>query len=402
MPGTRLFDSGDIARMCELKGGQAAVSHLSEALEKKHLRPEDFSIRELAESFLGAEWVNSLAPKRGRHVPVALLEAAGPFGVRYSDFSNITGQIVFSKFLEGYTDQEFVFSNAVEKVPTDIQDMEKIPGITNVGDESEIVPEGDPYPYAGVSEDYIEVAAKRKRGVIVGVTREAIFGDKTGMILQRARKLGFYQGLNLEKRVIDAVIDENAGAVSATMGGHRYHWRGTSYATFQTTSPWDNVTTSNALVDWTDVEAAQLTMLAMTDPYTGEPISITPKHLIVTPQLLYTARRILTATRVSSHVGGYATTGNLTEFESANPVSGGGLTVLSSQLLATRAATDTDWWIGDVREAVNRFVNWDIETEEAAPNHPDRFLRDIEMQFKVSVKDVVSVVQPRALHESRA
>jgi hypothetical protein len=372
--------------------------HLSEALENGHLRPEDFSFRDLAEAFLGEEWVRNLRPKSGRlYRRNELLEAGA---VRYSDFSHITGQILFSTIRQGYQDEQFVFTPVVPVVQTDNQDMEKIPGISEIGDEMLVVSEGNDYPTVGVSEDYIEVSAKQKRGMRIALTREAIFGDKTGLLLQRARRAGFYAGLNLEKRVIDALIDENAGAVSAVAGGHRYHWKGVSYATYQTSTPWKNVTTSNALVDWTDIENALLTLSAITDPYTGEPILITPKHLVVTPQNLFTAKRIVSATEIRVATPGYATSGNPTQTIAANPVSN--YQILSSNLLAARAATDTDWWLGDVSELLRRFVNWDIEMEEASPNHPDAFNRDIVFQVKVTVKDAVSVVEPRAMNESRA
>jgi hypothetical protein len=399
MPGLRNVNGRELKRQAELLGTQKLTEHLTEALEQKKLRPDDFSIRELAEAYMGAEWVANLAPKSGRWYVSHLLEADA---VRYSDFSNITGQIVFSKILEGYADEAFVFTPLVPVVQTDIQDMEKIPGLSNVGDEQQVVGEGESYPYVGFSEDYIHVAAKRKRGMIVALTKEAIRGDKTGQLLDRARRLGFYNGLNLEKRVIDAIIDENAGAVSAALGGHRYFWKDTSYASYQTSTPWDNVTTSNGLVDWTDVENALLTLRAITDPYTGEPIVLDARDILVTPQNEMTALRIVNATETRTHAGGYATSGNLHEFSAGNPLNGKGFRVYSSQLLAARAATDTDWWLGDVKRAVNRFVNWEREVEEVGVNHPAAFERDILMQVKVSVKDVVSVVEPRALNESQA
>lgn len=402
MPGIRLVSGRELKRQVELAKGDTLqlTEHLVEALKTKKLKPEDFSIRELAEAYMGSEWMQSLMPKSGRYRGSRDLTEAD--AVRYSDFSSITGQLLFSKILEGYEDEALVFSQLVPSVPTDIQDMEKIPGLSNVGDEETIVGEAEDFPFVGFAEDYIEVASKRKRGMRIAITKEAIRGDKTGQLLDRARKLGYYDALNLEKRCIDAVIDENGGAVSAALGGHRYHWRGTSYGSFQTTTPWDNITTSNGLVSWTDVENALLTLRAITDPYTGEPINIKVKHLIVTPQNEMTARRILTATGTRTHEGGYAATGNLNEFTTGNPLSGYNFQVVTSQLLATRAATDTDWWLGDIGRAVNRFVNWQQEIEEAGPNHPDSFARDIMMQVKVSVKDAVSVIDPRFLHESQA
>lgn len=401
MPGLRLIEARDLRRMVELKGTPDTCDLLADALEKKELRADDFSIRDLAEAFMGREWVDNLHPKRGRaRGSRELSEAAA---VSYSDFSSITGQIVFSKFLEGYTDEEFVFTKEIPVVQSDIQDMEKIPGLTGLGDEGGgTVFEGNEYPHAAFGENYIHVAAKRKKGMIVGLTREAIFGDRTGQIMQHARDVGHYQGTDTEKRVIDAIIDENAGAVSAALGGHRYHWRDTSYATYDTGTTWDNVTASNGLTDWTDIEGALLTIRALTDPFTGEPTLITCRDIIVTPQNEMTALRILNATQVSSHQGGYPTSGNPQEEVGRSPVAGMGFRVLCSQLVASRAATDTDWWLCNLKRGVNRFVNWDVEVEEAGPNHPDKFNRDIMFQVRSSIKDVVSVIEPRAMHESRA
>jgi len=117
---------------------------------------------------------------------------------------------------------------------------------------------------------------------------------------------------------------------------------------------------------------------------------------------MMTARRVLEATEIRTHAGGYATSGNLMDTSSINPLAGMGFRVISSQLLAARAATDTDWWLADVKNVVNRFVNWDITTEEAPANHPDAFNRDIVLQVKVTVKDAVSVVDPRYAVENRA
>lgn len=403
IPGRRLINYHELRQQVDLLGPEQTFRHLNEALEARHLHPTDFTIRELAEAFMGREWVDNLHPKRGRYQQASLLEADGT-AVAYSHFGNITGQIFFNMIKEAYELPEFVFSKVIPTKGTTILDMEKIPGIADVGDEFSEIAEGDEYPNFGVSEDYQEIAAKRKRGGIVPVTKEAIFGDRTGVLLERCKKLGYWLGYNKEKRLIDVVIDENGGAVSATLGGHRYHWKGTSYATYQTSTPWDNVTTSNGLVDWTDVENAWLTLIGITDPYTGEPILQNPKHLVVTPQNLMTARRIMTATNVQTHSGGYATSGNLADTHAPSPLKAvmGDLEILSSQLLAARAATDTDWWMGDLSKAFAYFAAWDVLTEEAPVNSREAFQRDIVFQTKASEMGAAATIDPRVVQESRA
>ena len=55
----------ELKRRYELDGGAKTVEHLSEALREKHLRPEDFSIRDLAETLVpdGYQWVRMLDPR---------------------------------------------------------------------------------------------------------------------------------------------------------------------------------------------------------------------------------------------------------------------------------------------------------------------------------------------------
>ncbi len=55
----------ELKRRYQLDGAERTVRHLSEALEEKHLRPEDFSLRDLAEGLVpdGHEWVRALDPR---------------------------------------------------------------------------------------------------------------------------------------------------------------------------------------------------------------------------------------------------------------------------------------------------------------------------------------------------
>lgn len=348
-------------------------------------KPDDFSIRQLFEQFVpdGRELVDSWNPRQGGGV--SLLEAGD--AVQTAAFANISGQIVYSSILEKYMAEEFVFSKLIPNQPTQFNG-EKIAGIGQIGDGSEAVGEGQPYPTVGVNEDWIETPQTTKRGMIVPITKEAIFFDRTGVLLDRCREVGEWLGVNKEKRAIDCAIDENTTT-------HRYKWRGTSYATYQTTTPWDNVTASNALVDWTDIDAAEQTMAGLIDPNTGEPILVVPKHIIVTRGLLYTAKRIIGATQLRTATPGYATSANPTETEWGNPITG--YSVMTSLLLASRLATDTDWFLGDFTKFAKYMENWPLSVVTAAPNSDDEFNRDIVQKFKASERGQFATVEPRAV-----
>ncbi len=188
------------------------------------MRPEEFSIRSLAEGLVpdGREWLDSMDPRRGGFV-----QEAGE-AVDVTAFSNITGQIIYSKIMEAYQREEFVVSRLVETIPTRF-DGEKIAGITGITDDIQEIRPGMPYPALGFGEDYIETPSTTKRGFIVPVTKEAIFFDRTHQVLSRATEVGEILGLNKEKRLLDLVIGVT----------NNYNWKGTHVQHLSDVDPLD-------------------------------------------------------------------------------------------------------------------------------------------------------------------
>lgn len=363
----------------------------SKALRSKQIRVDrqrtDFSIRDLFENFIpsGREIVDSWNPGQGEG-GISLVEAGD--AVNTAAFSNITGQIVYNAIMEAFTSEAFVFSPVIRTIQTSFNG-EKIAGITRMGDRAEVVTEGMPYPNVGVGEDWIETPVTTKRGMIVPLTKEAIFFDRTGLIVQRCAEVGEWLGINKEKRVINCIIDENVTA-------HRYKWKGTTYATYQTTTPWDNVTASAALTDWTDIDEAEQTLSGILDPNTGEPIVNMPRDLIVTRQNLYKAKYILNATEIRVGDGASSTTQTI----ASNPMAGNGYRILSSQLLAAQMATDTTYYLGDISKAFAYMQNWGLTTVQAPANSEDEFNRDIVMKWKASERGATATLEPRVMNKS--
>ncbi len=339
----------ELKRMYETNGAEKTVQHLQEALRSGDLKPEDFSIRELAEATLSPERVRQMDPRQGG---VCLLEAGD--GVDVTAFSNITGQVVQARVLEAYNQEAFVMSKLVETIPTRL-DGERIPGIGRVSDDVSEVPPGMPYPSLGFAEDYIDTPQTTKRGFIVPVTREAVFFDRTHLILQRAAEVGEVLGLNKEKRLLDLLL----GAVN------NYTWKGAAYETYSNTGGggapdgnWINQMTEE-LVDWTDVDAAEQLFADILDPNTGEPVLIQATTVLVMPAYRHAAHRIFNAAEIN-YTNGATTT------VAANPL--GNYTVVESRLAYRRllasghsAAAAKKWWfIGDFRKAFAYMENWPI------------------------------------------
>lgn len=378
----------ELKRRYELDGGERTVSHLSEALQAGHLKPEDFSIRELAEALVpdGREWVRMLDPRSAGSVSV--LEAGD--GVDVTAFLNITGQVIYSKIMESYTQEAFICSKLVDAIPTRM-DGEKIPGIGRIPDRIEEVAPGMPYPHLGFSEDYIETPSTTKRGFIVPVTKEAIFFDRTHLVLSRAAEVGEILGLNKEKRIADLVV----GATN------NYKWRGTTYNTYQGTTPWINLVSANELVDWTNLDAAEQLFASMLDPNTGEPVLLRGTTLLVMPAYRQVAHRIVNATQLT-----FSPDGSPTATFAPNPLNN--YRVLDSRLVYNRiiasgtAASDAKKWffVGDFRRAFAYMENWPITVTQAPLGSEAEFSSDIVLRFKASERGAAAVLNPRYVVKS--
>jgi len=373
----------ELRRRYDLDGGEKTVAHLCEALREKHLRPEDFSLRDLAEALVsdGTEWVRSLDPRAGTPVPIT---EAGD-GVDATAFLNIAGQLVYSKILEAYTQEAFVASKLVQTIPTRL-DGEKIPGIARVADPGDEVHPGMPYPHLGFGEDYIETPATTKHGFIVPITREAIFFDRTHLVLARAAEVGEILGLGKEKRLLDVIV----GATN------NYKTNGTSLDTYQAATPWINVKTGNELVDWTDVDAAEQLFADMLDPNTGEPVLVTANTVLVTPAYRHAAHRVFNAAEIS-----YTASSAPTTTLAANPL--GNYRVRESRLMYRRIvaagedpADAKKWWfLGDLSRAFAYMENWPITVTQSPAGSEAEFTNDIVVRLKASERGAAAVLNPR-------
>src|SRR5579871_6379331 len=203
-----------------------------------------------------------------------VMETAG--AVSSDAFLNITQQFAYTTILQAYDIPDRPFSRLIPSRPSKFK-WERIPGVAHVGDDALVVDEGKEFPVSGTTEDWVDTPETRKRGTRIPVTKEAVFFDQTGLVLERCRQVGDWLGVNKEKRAITCVVD--AGETDQLQ--YRYKWRNTSYATYQATTPWVNVKTTNALSDYTTIEAAWQVLVQILDPYTGEPQNVTIRHIVV-------------------------------------------------------------------------------------------------------------------------
>lgn len=379
----RALNYKELKRRYELDGADKTTAHLCEALADKSLSPTDFSIRDLAEALIpdGREWVRTLDPRSG--MPTNLMESGD--GVDATAFRTVTSQVIQTRILEAYTHEAFVASKLVDTIPTRL-DGEKIPGVTRISDQVDEVGPGMPYPSLGFDEDYIETPSTTKRGFIVPVTREAIFFDRTNLILTRASEVGEVLGLNKEKRLLDLIVGV----------ANNYKHRGVEYDTYQTSTPWVNVLSGNELVDWTSVDAAEQLFANLLDPATGEPVLLQGTTALVMPASRHAAHRTFNASEIS-----YTPSGGQSATTASNPL--GNYQVEESRLAYRRvlasgvsAEEAKKWWfLGDFRRAFAYMENWPITVTQAPVGSDADFTNDIVLRFKASERGAAAVINPR-------
>lgn len=385
----KLVNMKDLKRHYELEPAEC-VSQLLENLsgENPRLKPENLSIRDLFEALTpnGKELLYEMQFGRGRGNAVALREAAQ--AVSTGDFSNITGQIIYNKVRDGYSDPSLLWPELCTTQMTEFLNGERIPGVGRIGDKAEKVEEGHLYPMVGLNEEWLDTKPTVKHGFIIPITREIIIADRTGLVLRLATEGGRWAGVAKEKEVIDAA----EGITNS------YNRNGVSLNTYLTSGAYINDQTGNALDgsanEWRALEKADLLFDAMTDPNTGEPIGIPQNPTILVPSaLVRTASRIVGATEVQTvDMRAQTTTVRTT---GKNPYSDRQPRILSNQYVKARNSSTSKWYYGDFKRALLYMSVWEIETLQAASNSEPEFTQDIWARHKVSYRGIAQMYEPR-------
>ena len=394
-----LVAARDLYKMWQQKGPKWVMHHIQESFSKGELTMHDFSLRDLAENLIpdGHEFVRLIDPRRRSGQVV--LEAVD--AVDTSAFSHITGQLVFSTIQQAMKLDTLIGDELVSLMPSNFQDQEIVPGISNASDEfADEITEGDDYPLVGLSEEYVTIPRAEKHGGILPITREAVIADRTGVLVDRAKTIGTGLAIRREKAILNVFI----GAVNP------YSRNGVARITYHDTAMgFDNII-NDALADHTDIQAAETAFRRMRDPNTEEPLGHSPDTIVVVPALLWLGRHIIHSSELRA---GDITAGAGYQRVGLNPIPFT-LKILTNEwlrdlLLAADgvAGLDTDgakvdafWFIGKPTECFVWKEIWPLTVEEAPQNNEAQFSRDIWLRFKVSYKGCAGVREPRLMIRS--
>lgn len=366
------------------------VDLVREAIKTGELKLEDISLRDVAEATLGLDVVRTLGNANSDSAFIAVRESVAP--VNLSAFTNITGQMVYQGVYDAYSAPEYIGEQLVT-METSREDNTRIPGLAEITEDAIEVEEGNEYQDVKFGEDYIDVPASKKRGMKIGITREMLFFDRTGQVLDMARSVGDALALNRERRIMDVVLGID----------NTFKRKGVTRQTYITaaedpTDPRVNEIVKT-LTDWQSIDAAMQAFEAMSNDATGNakrPITVQPKVLLCTAAKIATARNILNSTEIRVTKAGAET-----QTIANNPVAAM-VTPITSPWFKRRLVTagglaaavaDDYWYIGDPKKAFRYRTLFPMQVISAS-HDKDQFDRDVVAQFRADERGVAYVRAP--------
>jgi hypothetical protein len=374
---------------------QAGGNRVVNLIKEGKIKAKDLNIFDVARATLGDSALMSLQGMDAEHVAVGLRESVDP--VSLTLFSDITQLLVLEGAMEAYQSPDYI-GDKLFKPETSRNDNVRKPGLALIDDDALVVPEGEEYPDVKFGQDYQDLPTSAKRGLKIGITREAIFFDNTGDILKRAASIGERIGTNKEKRQLRVFL----GIVN------NYNRNGTARNTYVATGGGDprvNSLASNPLVDWHSVDAANQLFVGMTDDRTksgttivGEPIQVTPDTIVVSKYKWMTAIAILQATQIRK-----GTNAAVDQTYGSNPLNMLPLNPLTSVWLdwllvnegSVSAVNAKDYWtIGQPKKAFTYRTLFPFQMLTAPANATAEFERDVLVQYRGSERGVAYVEAP--------
>lgn len=380
------------------------ITGLQASLKEKAVTVSEWDIGQLFSECYGHAAFEEFKGRRGEGAGEFIREN---FGVNTQAFININKQFAYTAMMDSYESDDYVFSKIIPKIPSGNVKSMQVPGIERIGVKSSgnKTKEGEKYGIAGVSENYIQTPEVEKYGQIVPITKEAIFFDRTGLVVDRCNKVGEWLGYEQEEQAVACVADLGESDVN---GRYKYRW-GKSNAGFATidtygdssgTHNWDNLAASNGLTDYSNIQTAWERLKAQVDPFTGKRIKLNARHIVAGPSLAFNLAAAL-APMLTKAVGGYPVTGNPVRSEYANPINtivGTLIPVgLDSGLFEAKTTATTTWYMGDLTKAF-KYVEWfPMTVDSLGVGSTAEFESDIVLQFKGSRGGTYATFEPRAM-----
>jgi hypothetical protein len=320
-------------------GRKAAFRELAEAVRSavkaKKLVPEDVNFRHLYESLVKDQDLEE--------------------NIVSSAFPTIAGELISSKMIEGYEMWPDQVSALFEEVPSKLK-VSNVVGWTNVAG-IERVNERQDYPQMKPPREKAIQIPSYKYGGLLDLTKESIFFDQTGELLNQARKVGEAARRKRMRLMWDAIVDANATAYDL---GDLY------------SSGNGNVQTSNPLSNETAWETVRAKLMAQVDE-NGEPIWVFGDR----PVMVVPSGLLATAEKLQKNDTGPMGTANLDVNLAKNQFD-----IVVNPFLS---ASSTTWWYGAFKRQFRWERVWPFEVfTRVGQDTEEGFKADVIQQFKAS------------------
>ena len=289
-----------------------------------------------------------------------------------SAFPVIAGEIISQVIIDAYTAFPKFGDRLVKTVPSKVKES-KVAGWKAIGIIKE-VREREPYSQVTPPDQkYVRIPSK-KYGGLLDLTKETLFFDQTGELLEKARGLGEEGARFREELIMNTIIDKLSTSLDL---GELYSSGNSNLKTANPlgTTGWQNVHV--ALLEKKDEQDKPIWVMG------DRPIMVIPANLWPTAQKLAQNER------------GDLGTANLDVNLARNMFD----IVINPYL----AAGSTTWWYGGFTRQFRWEEIWPLETySRVGQDTEEGFNKDVIQQFKVSFYGGCGAADTRYVYENQA
>ena len=350
------------------QGANAAADVVGDLISEGKLNTKDISLRQVYEELVDCP-INESAAR----VSEALNSSA---------FPNVAQKIIHSDIIDEYELAVGAAQNLITEAQASRTDEELVVGFT-AGDTTPLLRrQGMAYEETSMGEKNWTIKMA-DFGRMISLTREVIFEDRTGEVLARARDIGRAAGHHKQKMIIESIevaarsAFEESSSSAAIYKGNAQN-AAAMYSNDHSSLDGqvnDNLIASNALVDFTDLDAVYQAFSAMVDE-AGNKIDIVPNTILVPSALKAKAFQIMNSQMLG---GGQQDTVSPT-YNPVNDLAQGGLNIASSVFLSS----SSDWYMGDFSKQLKWLNVYAPATESQGANSELAFTNQIVSRFRFS------------------
>jgi hypothetical protein len=289
-----------------------------------------------------------------------------------SAFPVIAGEIISKVMIDAYTVFPKVGDSLVRTVPSRLKES-KIAGWKAIGIIKQVHERESYSQVTPPDEKYVRIA-NEKFGGLLDLTKEAIFFDQTGELIDRARMLGEEGARFREEKIMNCVTDTLSKSYDL---GELYSSGNGNLKTSNPlgTSGWQNVHVS--LLEKKDEENKPIWVMG------DRPVMVIPANLWPTAEKLVRNER------------GDLGTANLDVNLARNMFD-----IIVNPYLASGSTT---WWYGGFKRQFRWEEIWPLETySRVGQDTEDGFNKDVIQQFKVSFYGGCGAADTKYVYENQA